>query len=69
MRSIPIGHVFIFSRGSTSRLAYGARSAQLLEFNANGKGQHEIGHIIFMLGASAHSGKVDKDDNIWVAVT
>jgi DNA-binding beta-propeller fold protein YncE len=60
------GHVFVFSRGSTTGPAYGASAAQLLEFNAEGKFVREIGHNLYAW-SFAHSVKVDKDDNIWVA--
>ncbi len=46
--------------------AYGAAAAQLLEFGADGKFIREIGKHLY--GWSfAHSVKVDRDDNIWVA--
>src|SRR5882672_7580355 len=38
------GHIFVFSRGSTTGPAYGAAAAQLLEFDADGKFLREIGH-------------------------
>src|SRR3982074_2563039 len=60
------GHVFVFSRGSPSGPAYGASAAQLLEFNVDGKFLREIGHNLYAW-SFAHSVKVDKDDNIWVA--
>jgi DNA-binding beta-propeller fold protein YncE len=60
------GHLFVFSRGSTTGPAYGAGAAQLLEFNAEGKFVREIGHNLYAW-SFAHSVKVDKDDNIWVA--
>ena len=60
------GHVFVFSRGSTSGPAYGAGAAQLLEFDAGGQFIREIGHHLYAW-SFAHSVKVDKDDNIWVA--
>jgi hypothetical protein len=60
------GHLFVFSRGSTTGPAYGASAAQLLEFNADGKFVREIGHNLYAW-SFAHSVKVDKDDNIWVA--
>lgn len=60
------GHVFVFSRGDTTGPAYGAAAAQLLEFDANGKFIREIGHHLYAW-SFAHSVKVDKDDNIWVA--
>ena len=59
------GHVFAFSRGSTTGPAYGAASAQLLEFGADGKFIREIGHHLYAW-SFAHTVKVDKDDNIWV---
>ncbi len=36
------GHVFVFSRGSTSGPAYAAAAAQLLEFDSNGDYLREI---------------------------
>jgi streptogramin lyase len=60
------GHVFVFSRGSTSGPAYGAAAAQLLEFAADGKFVREIGHNLYAW-SFAHSVKVDREDNIWVA--
>jgi hypothetical protein len=58
-------HIFVFSRGNTDGPAYGARAAQLLEFDANGKFLREIGHNLYAW-SFAHTVKVDKDDNIWV---
>ena len=43
-----------------------AAAAQLLEFDADGKFMREIGHNLYAW-SFAHSVKVDKDDNIWVA--
>jgi NHL repeat len=60
------GHVFVFSRGNTSGPAYGATAAQLLEFAPDGRFLREIGHNLYAW-SYAHSVKVDKDDNIWVA--
>src|SRR6202045_2296638 len=60
------GHVFVFSRGSTTGPAYGAAAAQLLEFDADGKYIREIGHHLYAW-SYAHAVKVDKEDNIWVA--
>ena len=60
------GHVFVFSRGDTTGPAYGSGAAQLLEFGADGKFVREIGHHLYAW-SFAHSVKVDKDDNIWVA--
>src|SRR5215469_10795433 len=60
------GHIFVFSRGSTTGPAYGAASAQLLEFDADGKYIREIGHHLYAW-SFAHAVKVDKEDNIWVA--
>src|SRR5437879_7356480 len=59
------GHIFVFSRGSSSGPAYGASAAQLLEFSADGKFLREIGHNLYAW-SFAHTVKVDKDDNIWV---
>src|SRR5579863_7708282 len=60
------GHVFVFSRGHTTGPAYGAAAAQLLEFDGDGKFLREIGHNLYAW-SFAHSVKVDKADNIWVA--
>src|SRR5580692_2328427 len=60
------GHIFVFSRGGTTGPAYGAAAAQLLEFGADGKFIREIGHHLYAW-SFAHSVKVDRDDNIWVA--
>src|SRR3984885_11931271 len=60
------GHVFVFSRGSTTGPAYGAAAAQLLEFDSDGKYIREIGHHLYAW-SFAHAVKVDKEDNIWVA--
>src|SRR6266852_3744265 len=60
------GDIFVFSRGQTGGPAYGASAAQLLEFSPNGKFVREIGHNLYAW-SFAHSVKVDKDDNIWVA--
>ncbi len=60
------GHVFVFSRGNTTGPAYGAAAAQLLEFDSDGKYIREIGHHLYAW-SFAHSVKVDKQDNLWVA--
>lgn len=60
------GHVFVFSRSGSPGPAYGARAAQLLEFNPQGTFLREIGHDLYAW-SFAHSVKIDKDDNIWVA--
>lgn len=59
------GHVFAFSRGSTSGPAYAAAAAQLLEFQADGTFVREIGHGLYAW-SFAHAVKVDAKDNIWV---
>ena len=59
-------HVFVFSRGSTTGPAYAAAAAQLLEFDPDGKFVREIGHNLYAW-SFAHSVKIDKEDNIWVA--
>jgi DNA-binding beta-propeller fold protein YncE len=59
------GHIFVFSRGSTTGPAYGAGAAQLLEFAPDGKFIREIGHHLYAW-SFAHTVKVDRDDNIWV---
>src|ERR1039457_6019796 len=60
------GHVFVFSRGGTTGPAYGAAAAQLLEFDADGNYIREVGHHLYAW-SFAHSVKIDKQDNIWVA--
>jgi hypothetical protein len=60
------GHVFVFHRGNSSGPAYGARAAQLLEFDQNGNYLREIGHNLYAW-SFAHTVRVDKDDNVWVA--
>ena len=60
------GHVFVFSRGNTTGPAYGAAAAHLLEFGVDGQFIREIGHNLYAW-SFAHSVKVDRDDNIWVA--
>lgn len=60
------GHIFVFSRGNTSGPAFGAAAAQLLEFDHDGKFLREIGHNLYAW-SFAHSVRVDKQDNIWVA--
>ena len=60
------GHVFVFSRGNTTGPAYGAAAAQLLEFDGDGKFVREIGHNLYAW-SFAHSVKVDRENNIWVA--
>jgi len=60
------GHVFVLSRGNTTGPAYGAAATQLLEFDAKGTFLREIGHNLYAW-SYAHSVKVDKEDNIWVA--
>jgi hypothetical protein len=61
-----VGHIFVFSRGSTNGPAYGASAAQLLEFDSDGKFLREIGHNLYAW-SFAHSVKIDRDENIWVA--
>jgi DNA-binding beta-propeller fold protein YncE len=60
------GHVFVFSRANSTGPAYGASAAQLLEFDTDGKYLREIGHNLYAW-SFAHSVKVDREDNIWVA--
>ena len=59
------GHIFIFSRGSTTGPAYSAAAAQLLEFDRDGKYIREIGHNLYAW-SFAHMVKADPHDNIWV---
>lgn len=58
------GHVFVFSRGSTTGPAYGAAAAQLLEFDRNGRYLREIGKNLYAW-SYAHAVRVDGADNIW----
>src|SRR6267142_2143459 len=60
------GHIFVFSRGNSTGPAYGASAAQLLQFLPDGRFVREIGHNLYAW-SFAHSVRVDKDDNIWVA--
>jgi streptogramin lyase len=60
------GHIFVYHRGNTDGPAYGARAAQLLEFDQNGKFVREIGKNLYAL-SFAHTVRVDKQDNIWIA--
>ncbi len=60
------GHVFVFSRGNSAGPAYGASAAQLLQFLPDGRFVREIGHNLYAW-SFAHSVRIDKDDNIWVA--
>lgn len=59
------GHVFVFSRGSTTGPAYGASAAQLLELDQSGRFLREIGKNLYAW-SFAHAVRVDKEDNIWV---
>jgi hypothetical protein len=58
------GHVFVFSRGSTTGPAFGAAAAQVLEFDAKGKYIREIGKGLYAW-AYAHTIRIDKEDNLW----
>src|SRR5437868_11504883 len=60
------GHIFVFWRGNTGGPAYAAGASQLLEFSPDGKFLREIGHRLYAW-SYAHTVKIDKDDNIWVA--
>jgi hypothetical protein len=55
------GHVFVFSRGSTTGPAYAAAAAQLLEFDADGRFVREIGKNLYAW-SFAHTVRVDRDD-------
>jgi streptogramin lyase len=59
------GHIFVFHRGNTNGPAYGARAAQLLEFDKDGNYMREIGHNLYAW-SFAHTVRVDKDDNVWI---
>ncbi len=61
-----MGHVFVLSRGNTTGPAYAAAAAQLLEFDREGKFVREIGKNLYAW-SFAHTVRVDKGDNIWVA--
>jgi DNA-binding beta-propeller fold protein YncE len=58
------GHIFVFSRGSTTGPAYAAAAAQLLEFAPNGRFIREIGKNLYAW-SFGHTVRVDRDDNIW----
>src|ERR1700730_4539281 len=58
------GHIFVFSRGSTTGPAYGAAAAQLLEFGRDGDFLREIGKNLYAW-SFAHAVRVDREDNIW----
>ncbi|HYT15835.1 MAG TPA: peptidyl-alpha-hydroxyglycine alpha-amidating lyase family protein [Burkholderiales bacterium] len=61
-----VGHVLVLSRGNTTGPAYAAAAAQLLEFDREGKFVREIGKNLYAW-SFAHTVRVDKGDNIWVA--
>jgi len=58
------GHIFVFSRGSSTGPAYGATAAQVLEFDKDGKYIREIGKNLYAW-SFAHTVRVDRDDNLW----
>jgi len=58
------GHIFVLSRGNTTRPAYAAAAAQLLEFDPSGKFLREIGKNLYAW-SFGHSVRVDRNDNIW----
>ena len=59
------GHIFVFSRGGSSRgPAFANTAAQLLEFDRDGVFIREIGKNLYAW-SFAHTVRVDKDDNIW----
>jgi len=60
------GHIFVYHRGNTDGPAYGARAAQLLEFDQNGNYLREIGKNLYAL-SFAHTVRIDPQDNIWIA--
>ena len=59
-------NIYVLHRGNTSGPAYGAAAAQLLEFDSRGKFMREIGAHLYSW-SYAHTVRVDRDDNIWVA--
>ena len=58
------GHVYVFSRGSTTGPAYGAAAAQVFEFDEKGKYIREVGKNLYAW-SFAHAIRVDKQDNLW----
>lgn len=58
------GHIFVFSRGSTTGPAYAAAAAQLLEFGPDGQFIREIGKNLYAW-SFAHTVRIDRDGNIW----
>src|SRR6202049_1831194 len=60
------GHIFVYSRGNSTGPAYGATASQLLEFGPDGTYIREIGRNLYAW-SFAHTVRVDKEDNIWVA--
>jgi DNA-binding beta-propeller fold protein YncE len=60
------GHIFVYSRGNSTGPAYAATASQLLEFGPDGTFIREIGHNLYAW-SYAHTVRVDKADNIWVA--
>lgn len=58
------GHVFVFSRGSTTGPAYAATAAQVLEFDEKGKYIREIGKNLYAW-SYAHAIRIDRNDNLW----
>jgi DNA-binding beta-propeller fold protein YncE len=58
------GHIYVFSRGSTTGPAYAATAAQVLEFDEKGKYVREIGRNLYAW-SFAHAIRVDKQDNLW----
>lgn len=58
------GHVFVFSRGSTTGPAYAAAAAQVFEFDEKGKYIREIGKNLYAW-SFAHAIRVDRQDNLW----
>src|SRR3954453_19657735 len=59
------GHVFVFSRGGSSRgPAFGNTAAQLLEFDRDGQFIREVGKNLYAW-SFAHTVRIDRDDNIW----
>ncbi len=65
------GHIFVYTRTGTQLMTVGAArpflrgGSRLFEFDANGAYVREIGQDIYGF-MSAHSVRIDRDDNIWV---
>jgi hypothetical protein len=59
------GHIFVYSRTGNPGPIRGVRSAQLFEFDPDGKFIREIGKNVYSM-AWAHAVRVDHQDNVWI---